>query len=178
MIPSFKYFAISGHGNPNSQEFSEKVSALYKVAYAVRMMPKSGFTPNGYFEYTVYPLEGVWDGDIADKDSFSYKIMIRQPDFVDHEVFREALAIAKQKKPTPFLSEIVFEEMEDGLSVQMLHIGAYDDEPKSFAKISQFMNDNNYQRTTKTHREIYLSDPNKSTPDKQRTVLRVFVKKS
>jgi len=177
-IPKMKYFTISGKGDPNDKEFSDKVGALYGMAYAVRMMPRNGFTPNNYFEYTVYPLEGVWSGDASDKSSFSYTIMIRQPDFVDREVYRRALEITQRKKPSPYLSEIKFDEIEDGLAIQMLHVGAYDDEPQTFAKMAEFAKENGYERTTETHREIYLTDPNRGAPDKQKTVLRIFVKKS
>ncbi|MCL2038004.1 GyrI-like domain-containing protein [Candidatus Saccharibacteria bacterium] len=175
-VPRYKYFTITGQGNPNSPDFADKVSALYSLAYAVRMMPRNGFTPNGYFEYTVYPLEGVWRGGTGDKNSFSYTIMIRQPDFVDENTFEKALEIASEKKPNPNLANVKFEEIEDGLSVQMLHVGSYDDEPTSFARMAEFMNENSYQRISDTHREIYLSDPGKVTPEKLKTVLRWSVK--
>jgi len=175
-VPNHKFFAIKGKGNPNEADFSERIGILYSLAYAVRMMPKSGFTPDGYFEYTVYPLEGVWEeANVADKCSLVYTIMIRQPHFVTAEIVEKAFEAVKKKKPHSFLNEAYFCEMEDGLSVQMLHIGDYDNEPVSFAKIQDFMTDNGLVRRTTSHREIYLSDANKTERNKLKTVLRYSV---
>ena len=103
-VPEQKFFILEGRGNPNSDEFAEKVNVLYSLAYAVRMMPKQGFTPEGYFEYTVYPLEGLWDlteegrkMDKLDKDQLIYSIMIRQPDFVTEQVAVKALETARKR---------------------------------------------------------------------------------
>ena len=160
-VPKLKYFTISGKDNPNSEEFFEKIGVLYSLAYAVRMMPKSGFTPEGYFEYTVYPLEGIWDltkkgkkSNSFNKDELLYTIMIRQPEFVTNEVVKQAYETAQKKKPHPFLSEVKFEEIEDGLCVQMLHIGSFDDEPQSFKKMEEFVAINGLERRNLTHREI------------------------
>src|SRR5471030_3111035 len=96
-VPQQKFFMISGKGNPNNEEFSEKIGILYSLAYAVRMMPKQGYTPDGYYEYTVYPLEGIWglteegiQSDTLNKNELLYTIMIRQPDFVTQEVVNRA----------------------------------------------------------------------------------------
>ena len=175
-VPKQKFFAIKGKGNPNEPDFAERIGVLYSLAYAVRMMPKSGFTPEGYFEYTVYPLEGVWDGGaVADKSSYTYTIMIRQPEFATDEVAAIAIENTKKKKPHPFLSEAFFYEMEDGLSVQMLHNGDYDNEPHSFAEMQNFIDDNNLFRRENSHREIYLTDASKIERDKLKTVLRYTV---
>jgi len=177
-IPKQKFFAIKGKGNPNEADFSERVSVLYSLAYAVRMMPKSGFTPDGYFEYTVYPLEGVWENtDVSDKGSFIYTIMIRQPDFVTVDIFEKAFETTKRKKPRPLLSEAFYCEIEDGLSVQILHNGDYDNEPLSFTRMQAFMSDNGFIRRSNNHREIYLSDATKTDRDKLKTVLRYSVSK-
>jgi len=176
-IPKQKFFAIKGKGNPNEADFSERVSVLYSLAYAVRIMPKSGFTPDGYFEYTVYPLEGVWENtDVSDKGSFIYTIMIRQPDFVTAEISEKAFETTKRKKPHPLLAEAFFCEIEDGLSVQMLHNGDYDNEPVSFAKMQVFMSDSGLVRNSNNHREIYLSDATKTDRDKLKTILRYSVR--
>ncbi|EHI99252.1 Protein of unknown function DUF2174 [Clostridium sp. DL-VIII] len=123
-VPKQKFFMISGKGNPNDEEFSEKIGVLYSLSYAVRMMPKQGYTPDGYFEYTVYPLEGIWDlteegkqSDILNKDQLLYTIMIRQPDFVTQEVVNKAFENVRKKKPHLLLNDVTFETMEDGLSV-------------------------------------------------------------
>ncbi len=177
-VPRQKFFAIKGKGDPNGAGFSERVSVLYSLAYAVRMMPKSGFTPDGYFEYTVYPLEGVWENtDASDKGSFIYTIMIRQPGFVTAEISEKAFETTSRKKPHPLLDEAFFCEMEDGLSVQMLHIGDYDNEPASFAKMQAFMSESGLVRSSNNHREIYLSDPAKTDRDTLKTVLRYNVRR-
>lgn len=175
-IPEYKYFTLSGNGDPNSKEFAQKIEALYAMSYAVRMMPRNGFTPEGYFEYTVYPLEGVWSGDALDKNTFNYTIMIRQPDFVSQTVYEKALAIAQKKKQNPNIANVKLEGLKDGKSVQMMHVGAYHSEPESFAKMDTFLQANGLVRRTATHREIYLSDPSKGDAFKQKTVLRYVVK--
>ena len=175
-VPKQRFFAIKGKGDPNEADFSERISVLYSLAYAVRMMPKSGFTPEGYFEYTVYPLEGVWDeSDVADKSSYSYTIMIRQPAFVTDEIATKAIENTKKKKPHNFLADAFFCEIDDGLSVQMMHVGDYDNEQLSFAEMRKFMENNGLVRSTNTHREIYLSDAGKVDRDKLKTVLRYTV---
>ena len=181
-VPKQKFFCIKGKGNPNSEDFAERIGVLYSLAYAVRMMPKNGFTPEGYFEYTVYPLEGLWDlteegrkSEVLNKDELVYTIMIRQPDFVNDEVVEKAFEIANKKKPQPLLKEAYFDEIEDGLSVQILHIGSYDSEPESFNKMKAFIEDNGLQIKTLVHREIYLSDARRVEKDKLKTVLRYRV---
>jgi hypothetical protein len=178
-----KFFMIKGEGNPNSEDFAARIEVLYSLAYAVRMMPKQGFTPEGYFEYTVYPLEGVWDlteeGKQAasfNKDQFLYTIMIRQPDFVTPETAEKAFANVRKKKPHPLLDEVTFGTMEDGLSVQMMHIGPYDDEPASFAAMKEFIVNHDLEIVTLEHREIYISDARKVDPAKLKTVLRYRVR--
>lgn len=181
-VSEFKFFTIQGEGNPNSEEFSQAIGVLYSLSYAIRMMPKNGINPDGYFEYTVYPLEGTWDlkeeargKEILDKDKLIYTIMIRQPEFVTDEVVKTAMEIVKKKKPHPLLDKIKFESIKDGLSVQMLHVGSYDDEPKTFSVMQQFCDENNLKLKTKVHREIYLSDFRKTEESKLKTVLRYIV---
>lgn len=182
-VPKFKYVTISGKGNPNTEEFANKIGVLYQLSYAIRMMPRNGYTPEGYFEYTVYPLEGLWDlseegrlMDKLDKNELVYTIMIRQPDFVTDDVFNKALENVKKKNDSPLLDEVKFISIEDGSSVQMLHIGSYDDESKTFDVMKQFIKDNNLELKTLVHKEIYLSDFRKVEKDKLKTVLRYFVK--
>ena len=175
-VPKQKYFMIDGKGNPNEPDFSERVGVLYSLAYAVRMMPKSGYIPDDYFEYTVYPLEGVWNcEDIADKSTFEYTIMIKQPAFVNDEVAKRAFETVKKKKPHTLLSEAYFCETEGGKAVQMLHVGDYDNEPVSFAIMQKFIDENGLSRKSGTHTEIYLSDVNKVERDKLKTVLRYSI---
>ena len=183
-VPKQRFFMIKGKGNPNSEAFSEKIEVLYSLSYAIRMMPKQGYTPEGYFEYTVYPLEGVWDLteegrklDRLNKDELVYTIMIRQPDFATKDTAERALEIVRKKKPRPLLDEVSFDTLEDGLSVQMLHVGSYDAEPETFRQMDRFTQENNLERATMVHREIYLSDARKVEPEKLKTVLRYKVKK-
>jgi hypothetical protein len=181
-VPEQKFFMIKGKGNPNSEEFSEKIGVLYSLAYAIRMMPKQGFTPDGYFEYTVFPLEGVWDlsdegrkSDTLNKDEFVYSIMIRQPDFATVDVVERAFEHVRKKKPHPYLDNVSFDTMEDGLSLQMLHIGSYDDEPQTFQVMLEYAKNHQLERTSFVHREIYLSDFRKVATEQLKTVLRFKV---
>ncbi len=173
-----------GHGNPNGDAFADAVGVLYALSYAIKMMPKKGVTPEGYYEYSVFPLEGVWDLaeearglDKLDKDKLIYTLMIRQPDFVTDDLAQAVIEQTKKKKPNPLLDKVRFTELEEGLCVQMLHIGSYDDEPHSFAKMEQYCDLNGLKRLSKIHREIYLSDARKTVPDKLKTVLRFNVDK-
>lgn len=181
-IPAFKFYTLEGRGNPNDEPFSEAIGVLYSLSYGVKMLPKKGVTPTGYFEYSVYPLEGVWDisEEAKVKDSFSkdelvYKIMMRQPDFVTDALAAEILEQVQKKKPHPLLERVRLETIEDGCSVQMMHIGSYDDEPASFDKMKQFCADHNLTRHDLRHREIYITDARKTVPEKSKTVLRYFV---
>jgi len=178
-VPNFKFFMIDGKGNPNSEEFSEAIGVLYSLAYAIKMLPKKGLVPEGYFDYTVFPLEGVWDlAEEArtlcslDKNSLIYTIMIRQPDFVTDELAKRVIESVKLKKPHMLLDKVKFNNLEDGLCLQMLHIGSYDDEPKSFSIMEDYCRQNHLKRITKIHREIYISDFRKTQIDKLKTVLR------
>ena len=183
-VPKQRFFAIQGKGNPNDPDFAKRIEVLYSLAYAIRMMPKNGFTPPGYYEYTVYPLEAVWSLTekgktlpTLDKNEFLYTLMIRQPDFVDNGTVLKAYEIAGRKKPDELLNEVMFEEIEEGLAVQILHIGPYDDEPASFEKIDRFLEENDLQRRSKKHREIYLSDFRKTAQANLKTVLRCQVER-
>lgn len=182
-VPKQKFFTLKGQGNPNSDSFAEKIGVLYSLAYAVKMMPKQGYIPDGYFEYTVYPLEGLWDlteegrkSEILNKNEFLYTIMIRQPDFVVPDVVEKAFETVGKKKPHPLLDEVIFETLEDGLSVQMLHLGPYDNEPQSFKLMNEFVANHNLEKRMLVHREIYLSDARQVQPEKLKTVLRYMVK--
>lgn len=182
-IPEFSFFTLEGQGNPNSEGFAEVIGVLYSLSYAIRMMPKNGVIPEGYYEYTVYPLEGIWDltekgrkEESLNKDELIYKLMIRQPEFVTEEIVNNALEIVKKKKPHPLLEKVKFEKIKDGLSVQMLHVGAYDDEPKTFDIMKKFIEENSLEIETLVHREIYLSDFRKIEAEKLKTVLRYRVK--
>lgn len=180
-IPSFNFFSIRGQGNPNDTFFAEYIGVLYSLSYAVKMSPKKGISPSGYFEYSVYPLEGVWDiteeakkisSASLDKSTLVFDLMIRQPAFVTGNFAADIIKLTKKKKPHPLLENVIFNSVEEAECVQMMHIGSYDDEPASFKKMEEFCLDNKFTRVSKIHREIYLSDARKVSPEKLKTVLR------
>lgn len=184
-VPSMKYFTLKGKGNPNNERFKANVEALYALSYAIRMMPKNGINPEGYFEYTVFPLEGVWDLDeegrkleFLDKDRLVYKLMIRQPEFVTEELYLTAKSLVTKKVPEKLLSEVRFEEIKEGLCVQCMHIGSYDSEKETFSKMEEFCEANQLTRKDKRHREIYITDPRKTVSEKLKTVLRFKAEQS
>jgi len=181
-IPEFKFITIEGEGSPADSVFSDYIGALYSLAYTIKMMPKKMDTqPKGYFDFTVYPLEGVWDiNDKAkanfkgriNKEDLVYKLMIRQPDFVSENYYSEMLEVAKEKKKSPLLEQINFERLSEGRCVQMLHLGPFEDLTASFEIMEDFAKSEGVVRLSKMHREIYLSDPRKVAPEKLKTVLR------
>jgi len=180
-VPEMKYFVVDGAGSPADEEFQARIGLLYALSYAIRMMPKSGWTPPDYQEYTVFPLEGVWwmdtdawHGGTLDKAKLKYRLMIRQPWFVTVEVVGRAMESAWKKIPADLLDFISFESFADGPSVQMLHVGPYDTEPETFAAMNAFMAERGLVRAEQVHREIYLSDPRRVSPEKNRTLLRFF----
>lgn len=179
-VPLMRFAVIEGSGDPNGPEFAEATEALYSLSYAIKMSYKGDDVPVGYHEYTVFPLEGEWDlvdytkGN-KDKSNFKYQLMIRQPDFVTEEVFQLFLEKVKKKKPNAHLDRIQLISIEEGLCCQMLHLGSYDDELESFAKMVAFVESNQKKRASLCHREIYLSDPRKTETSKLKTVLRFKV---
>lgn len=187
-VPSFNFFTIDGKGNPNHEAFAEAIGVLYSLSYGIKMLPKKGIIPSGYYDYSIYPLEGIWDlsdegkatqildAHSLDKNELVYKIMIRQPDFVTTELAMDTIETVSKRKPHPLLETVKFEAIEDGLSVQILHNGPYDNEPESFERMIQFCLENNLERTKLTHREIYISDARKTAPEKLKTLLRIAVK--
>ena len=182
-IPPMNYLTIKGVGNPNEEVFSKKIEALYSVSYGIRMLPKKGITPEGYEEYTVYPLEGFWSltkagqaEETLNKDELTYQIMIRQPEFVTTELVADIIEQTKRKKTNSYLEELQFETISEGLNIQRLHEGSYDTEPETIALMETFIEQEGYRRLSKNHKEIYLSGRN--TPaEKLKTVLRFKVEK-
>jgi hypothetical protein len=181
-IPEMTFIVIEGEGDPNGEAFGIETEALYSFSYAVKMSYKGADKPEGYYEYTVFPLEGEWDlidkskgpgpNGLVDKSNLKYKLMIRQPEFVTQDVFSYFIDKVKKKKPNASLDRIQLVTFKEGLCCQMLHLGSYDDEPASFAAMEAFCIEQSYQRQSKCHREIYLSDPRKTAKEKLKTVLR------
>ena len=188
-IPAQNFIMIKGSGNPNDTDFSNRVSALYSLAYAIKMDYKAialkNIISNEIHDFTVYPLEGIWmkkdDNMQLDttneliKDNLEYTIMIRQPDFITTEMVRAALERVKVKKPNPLYEEIFFDMIHDGKCVEILHIGSYDNEPVSFALMDKFVKENGLHRISDWHREIYLNNANRAKTDKLKTILRYRV---
>jgi Uncharacterized conserved protein len=181
-VPMQSYITISGKGNPNDADFSDRVAALYSLAYAIKMNYKSVAAKESAFhdvhDFSVYPLEGVWqqkEGTELIKEKLVYTIMIRQPDFITEIMVNTALEKVRSKKPTPLLDEVHFETMQDGLSIEILHIGPFDNEPESFAKMDQFAKQNDLKRISDCHREIYLNNAKRVLKSKLHTILRYQV---
>jgi len=184
IVPAFRFFVLEGEGDPNKEGFSNHVETLYALSYTLKMLPKSGYTPDGYRDYAVFPLEGVWDlkpeaksdpsgrFDSINKDDYTYRIMIRQPDFLTPELAQDVFDRVKKKKRDLPVEKAGFEIFEEGRCVQMMHIGPYDEESKSFSRMSDFCKARELVRKERRHREIYLSDPRKTKPERLKTVLR------
>ncbi|MCB4943494.1 GyrI-like domain-containing protein [Streptococcus mutans] len=180
-----QFITIKGKGNPNDQDFSNRVSALYALAYGIKMAYKQAMKTEqddrAVTDFAVYPLEGLWQQaedakeDTLEKDKLSYTIMIRQPEFITKELVAQALDRVKIKKPNSFYESISFESIKDGKCIQVLHIGSYDDEPQSFAKMDAFAKGHGLKRLSDIHREIYLSNAQRTEKSKLKTILRYQV---
>lgn len=182
-VPEIPFVAVRGKGNPNAADgdYAAALAVLYALSYTIRMSGRGGHAIDGFFEYVVPPLEGLWwmaDGtpgvNYGDKESFQWISMIRLPDFATDEVFCWAQQEAAQKKglDTSLADRLVLRE---GLCVQCLHVGPYDDEPATIARLDRFAEEAGCRldfSAFRRHHEIYLSDPRRTAPDKLRTVIR------
>lgn len=186
-VPKANYIAIRGQGNPNEEggAYKQAIGILYAVAYTLKMSYKTDYKIAGFYEYIVPPLEGFWwqDGicgvDYSKKDEFNWISIIRLPDFITRENFDWAVKAASEKKKID-CSKAEFLTIEEGLCVQIMHIGSFDDEPATVTLMDKYLEENGYEKDfsdARLHHEIYLSDPRKTTPDKQKTVIRHPVKK-
>lgn len=187
-VPSANYIAVRGTGNPNEEGgmYQQAVSVLYAVAYTIKMSYKGAYHIEGFFEYVVPPLEGFWwqegvDGaDYSDKSSFNWISVIRLPDFVKKEDFDWAVQEAARKKKLD-CSSAEFLTIDEGLCVQIMHYGSYDDEPATVSVMDQYVSANGYENDfshIRLHHEIYLSDPRKTEASKWKTVIRHPIKKA
>lgn len=185
-VPQMNYIAVRGEGDPNEADgaYKKAVGVLYSVAYTIKMSYKGSHKIDGFFEYVVPPLEGFWrqgnnsDIDYSDKGKFSWISVIRLPDFVTEEDFKWAVEEASRKKKLD-CSAAEFLTVDEGICVQIMHIGAYDDEPRSVALMDDFIKENGYENDlteARLHHEIYISDPNKTVPEKRKTVIRHPIK--
>ena len=187
-VPKMNYIAVRGKGNPNTEggEYQKAMEVLYSLAYTIKMSYKTDYKMEGFFEYVVPPLEGFWwqenvDGiDYSDKDSFRWISCIRLPDFVKKEDFEWAVRTAEEKKKKDF-SFAEFLTVEEGLCVQIMHIGPFDNEPESVEIMDKFLEENGYIcdiGEKRLHHEIYLSDARKVLPEKWKTVIRHPIRKN
>jgi len=187
-VPPINYIAVRGHGDPNQEdgEYKQSIGLLYGIAYTIKMSRKSDHMMDGYFDFVVPPLEGFWwqNGiqgvDYARKDDFNWISVIRLPDFVTREEFDWAVSEAAVKKKTDF-SKVEFFVYDEGLCVQCMHNGPYDDEPATVSLMHRYMEEQGYVldiTDKRLHHEIYLSDARKTAPEKMKTVIRHPIKKA
>ena len=181
-IPEMRFIAVRGQGDPNEPEGAYKAALglLYGVAFTIKMSCKGPHRMDGYFPYVVPPLEGLWRQsgggaiDYAHKENFQWISMIRVPDFVTREEFDWAIRTATEKKQTDF-SAVEYLCWREGLCVQCMHLGSYDNEPSTIRLMEAFLEENGYEPDftgDRLHHEIYLSDPRRTLPEKLRTVIR------
>lgn len=175
-IPAGRFLAIEGKGTPDGTLFQNSIAALFAIAYSIRAIHKQ----QGQL-FTVPKLEGQWwlnvnkPFDDVSRDEWFWKLLIQMPQFVTAGDYRQAVALAAQKKELPQLSQVTFESLEEGLSVQMLHTGPYTNEETSLQNMRDYMAQHQLVQNG-LHHEIYISDPRKTAPEKLRTVLRLPVK--
>lgn len=186
-VPAMNYVAVRGQGDPNAEdgEYKASIELLYGIAYTIKMSKKGDRRIDGYFDFVVPPLEGFWwqegvEGvDYARKEGFKFVSVIRLPDFVSREDFAWAVDEATRKKRRGF-SKVEFLTVDEGLCVQCLHVGSYDDEPATVALMHEYLEDQGYVldiTDERLHHEIYLNDARKVAPEKLKTVIRHPIRK-
>ena len=185
-VPPMNYIAVRGKGDPNEEdgEYKQAINLLYGIVFTIKMSKKGSRQIDGYFDYVVPPLEGFWwqEGvrgiDYAHKETFCWISLIRLPDFVSKPDFDWAVAEATAKKKTDF-SKVEFLTYTEGLCVQCMHVGSYDDEPATVVLMRDYIEKNGYAMDitdSRYHHEIYLSDARRVLPEKRKTVLRLPIK--
>ena len=187
IVPTANYIAVRGQGNPNEDggDYQKAITVLYAVAYTLKMSYKTEHKIEGFYDYVVPPLEGFWwqnschSIDYSNKDTFNWISVIRLPDFVTKKDFDWAVDTATKKKKLD-CSSAEFLTIEEGLCVQIMHIGSFDNEPATVAVMDKFLNENGYINDisdTRLHHEIYMSDARKVAPEKWKTVIRHPIRK-
>ncbi len=184
-VPQFQFVMIDGRIKAGdepakSQEFQEAMQALYGVSYGLKFMSK--LREENPIDYTVMALEGLWwaeggEFDINKKEDWKFTMMIMQPDHITEEMYQKAVQQANEKKPSAAFSKIRFESFREGLSMQIMHIGPYSEEPATIERMKLFAQENGYVLRGK-HHEIYLGDPRRAKPERLKTILRQPIKKS
>ena len=187
-VPQANYIAVRGTGNPNEEggSYQQAIGVLYAVAYTLKMSYKTDYRIEGFYDYVVPPLEGFWwqDGingvDYSQKDAFNWISVIRLPDFITIENFRWAVETAQKKKKID-CSSAEFLTIDEGLCVQIMHNGPFDDEPATVALMDEYIKQNGYVNDfsdKRLHHEIYMSDARKVAPEKWKTVIRHPIRKA
>ena len=187
-IPKMNYLAVRGQGNPNDEngEYKRSIGLLYAIAFTIKMSKMGDYRIEGYFDYVVPPLEGLWwqegsnEIDYSRKEDLKFISLIRLPDFVSKKDFDWAINEASRKKKQDF-SKLEFLPYNEGLCVQCMHIGTYDDEVKTIKLMSEFLKAKGYTldiNEQRFHHELYLSDPRKCSAERLKTVIRQPIKKA
>ena len=187
LVPKANYIAVRGKGDPNTEDgaYQKAVGVLYAVAYTLKMSARAGYEMEGFFDYVVPPLEGFWwqegvEGvDYKSKSEFNWISVIRLPDFVTEKDFKWAVETAEKKKKLD-CSSAEFLCVDEGLCVQIMHTGPFDDEPATVVLMDEYIRENGYENDMtgeRLHHEIYLSDARKTEPSKWKTVIRHPIRK-
>lgn len=180
-VPEQKFFSLHGVGDPNKSGFKQRIETLYPLSYGLKFAYKeyAKAHESEFDDYVVFPLEGVWSLtkrgqqlDHLEKDEFEYDVMIRIPDFVPEELLQPTMNNVKEKKAPELIDQVEIKIYPAMKVAQILHVGAYDDEPASFQLMDDYVSDQGFKRISKIHREIYLSDARRVAPEKLRTILR------
>ncbi|MDR2913935.1 MAG: GyrI-like domain-containing protein [Tannerella sp.] len=182
-VPEMTFIMVDGRGAPLHDEYHQAIEILYGLTFTIKMSKMSGKQPEGYIEYVVPPLEGLWwcneaPFDLHQRDSWLWTSMIRQPDFVTPAVFEWAMEQCRKKKPATNFAKARLEKFTEGKCVQIMHVGPYSEEPATVEKLHAFISERGLKNMTgnvRKHHEIYLGDPRKTTPEKLKTVLRLPV---
>ena len=187
-VPEMIYMMVDGEGDPNtSKDYKNAMEILYGLSYTIKMSVKKNEQPEGYYEYTIFPLEGLWwsvedifkNYKVTDKNKFKWTSMIRQPEFVTKEVYDWALDKLKAKKPNLDYSKVRYEKFKEGLCAQLMHIGSYDNEGPSVKKLEEFIKEKGYEtdiNDIRKHHEIYLNNPLTTKKENLKTVIRHPIK--
>jgi len=176
-MPALSYFSVSGRGSPSGTDFQHAVEMLYSASYTLKMFPKKHPVPADWYDYSVFPLEAAWampDG-AENRDAYEYDVMIRQPDFLTPSLRDTIMELCRTKKNDLPWERLATMRHAEGECLQILHIGPYAEEKASFDLLDAYCHEHALERRGLWHKEIYLSDPNRTQPDKLKTVLRYWV---
>lgn len=180
-VPAMRFVMVDGRGAPGGPDYQAAMQALYALSFTIKMSRLAKWPIDGYFEYVVPPLEGLWSVEggafdwTAPRERWRWTSMIRLPDFVTEAVFQEALRRCREKKPQADLARARFERFAEGLCVQALHVGPYNAEAETLERMRAFLGENGLAddvSSARPHHEIYLSDPRRTAPERLKTVLR------